>query len=373
MLMNYTDFCRENFYFCNTNYEFPENVTFPVITPYGLPQKNREYFRSFGSRDTDLIESCQIIFPTFSRSCVNNKTILVDVFDSMGLPNNCYTINSFVGEVQTKIKKIPSKTYVNIKIKTSVKDTFYTATPAVFQISIHNPRVLVNPFKKGISVKPCFNYYLYPSKVVNILMSAPYDTNCTDYFEEWVARGGVGPLSQTCREECLLNATLEDSHCVDPFYIAYPNTAPICNQPVYGNKYFKKCLHLCSRACYREDILIDVEEHASLLARENKDEADECISVLTIAFSRMEVKTFRYSAKYQGIEMFGNIGGILGVWLGISLMAITDVFETCYVVFRHFRKRIHRKKIKKELIKAEKLFQDCYHCDSKGNFTLKIY
>nr|XP_015921176.1 uncharacterized protein LOC107449991 isoform X4 [Parasteatoda tepidariorum] len=186
----------------------------------------------------------------------------------MGLPNNCYTINSFVGEVQTKIKKIPSKTYVNIKIKTSVKDTFYTATPAVFQISIHNPRVLVNPFKKGISVKPCFNYYLYPSKVVNILMSAPYDTNCTDYFEEWVARGGVGPLSQTqCREECLLNATLEDSHCVDPFYIAYPNTAPICNQPVYGNKYFKKCLHLCSRACYREDILIDVEEHASLLAR----------------------------------------------------------------------------------------------------------
>lgn len=52
-----------------------------------------------------------------------------------------------------------------MKIKTLTEDTFYTATPTAIQMSVHNPRAILNPFKKGFVVKPCYNYYVYVSKV----------------------------------------------------------------------------------------------------------------------------------------------------------------------------------------------------------------
>lgn len=39
----------------------------------------------------------------------------------------------------------------------------------------------------------------------------------------------------------------------------------------------------------------------------------------------------------QTIELFGYIGGFLGVWLGISLLAITDVLETVYLTIKALR------------------------------------
>lgn len=36
-----------------------------------------------------------------------------------------------------------------------------------------------------------------------------------------------------CREECLLNVSLAEMKCVDPFFVAYPNTAKICKSRKY--------------------------------------------------------------------------------------------------------------------------------------------
>ncbi|GFQ99728.1 uncharacterized protein TNCT_468511 [Trichonephila clavata] len=59
-----------------------------------------------------------------------------------------------------------------------------------------------------------------------------------------------------------------------------------------------------------------------------------CLSVITISFNRMEVVQYSYSAKYESISLFSYIGGYLGLWLGISLVAICDAIETALLIIQ---------------------------------------
>ncbi|XP_035205130.1 uncharacterized protein LOC118180098 [Stegodyphus dumicola] len=374
---NYTEFCKMYFYFCDRNYIYDNNMTLPAVSTYELPDLDRIEYKELGNKVEDLLELCEIRYTSGHAPCLN-ETRWISAFDTMGLPNNCYAVNSLIGNVHESPKTMASKSKVILKIKTATRDAFYTSTPGAIQISVHSPRVIVNPFKTGFAIKPCYNYFVYISKIRNLLLPFPYATNCTDYHRLWEERGGHGPLTKTqCREECLYNASVEDAHCVDPFFITYPNVAPICKHPVGGRKYTEKCESFCSRACEREDIYTDVEEHASLSVRNSRYELEECTSTITFAFNRMELKTYIYSPKYQAIELFGYIGGYLGVFLGISLLAITDVLESFYVIFKICKRALqgNKRKIRKYKNANEsiKKYERCYHDNYKKNAILKLY
>ncbi|KAF8781477.1 hypothetical protein HNY73_011868 [Argiope bruennichi] len=137
-------------------YKFVTLAQIPAVIPYALPNMTRTEFREMGVQSENLIVSCRLRHPAGS-----------------------YRI------------------FVTLKVKTETVDTFYTSTPSAIQISVHNSRVTMNPFKKGISLKPCYNYNLFISKTMNELLPYPYTTNCTDYIGLWKARGGYGPLSRT--------------------------------------------------------------------------------------------------------------------------------------------------------------------------------
>ncbi|XP_054709843.1 degenerin mec-4-like [Uloborus diversus] len=294
----------------------------------------------------------------------------------MGLPNNCYAVNSLIGDVSGKPRKINSKSRIVLTVKVSARDRFYTNTPTAIQMSVHNPRVTLNPFKKGFTLRACSNYLIHAKKTINRLLPPPYTTNCTDYQAMWKSRGGHGPLSKTqCREECILNTSLSESRCVDPFIVSYPNMEKICDIPANTKVFARKCNNACNRGCLREDIITTVEEHASFFMKDKPVNINECTSVVTIVFNKMEVKEYAYSPKYQTIELFGYIGGYLGVWLGISLLAVTDVLESFYVVAKFFGRTLKRRTIsgKKCLKKKNQLQYLHYNGKSKDNFILKIY
>ncbi|GIY05821.1 uncharacterized protein CDAR_316141 [Caerostris darwini] len=351
-----------------------EVLAVPAVSPYELPKLSRAEYRYMGVESDDLIEECQLIHPSYGSDRCGHSVMWIPVFDSMGLPNNCYAINSFIGNLSIKPYTTLSKAYVIIKLRTETSDTFYTSTPSAIQMSVHNSRDYLNPFKKGISLKPCFNYNMFISKTINELLPYPYATNCTDYLELWKARGGFGPLSKTqCREECLLNVSLKEAGCVDPIYIYYPNEAKMCDHPAMSNFYYKQCADSCNRACNRENIRVAVEEYASLLSLRDKDGVEQCSSVITLAFNRMELKKFSYYPKYERVDLFGIIGGYLGVWLGISLLAVTDLLETLFVIIKVIKEAIQKRKKKSNWLSKDDYLQNRYHADSRGNFRLKIY
>ncbi|CAL1266585.1 unnamed protein product [Larinioides sclopetarius] len=78
---------------------------------------------------------------------------------------------------------------------------------------------------------------------------------------------------------------------------------------------------------------------------------------------KTQVMTFIYSKKYQGIEVFGYIGGILGMWLGLSLIAVCDFLETCLAIIIHACKRwkVSRRRNKNNILKIKSKKEFMYY------------
>ncbi|KFM79363.1 hypothetical protein X975_09995, partial [Stegodyphus mimosarum] len=64
----------------------------------------------------------------------------------------------------------------------------------------------------------------------------------------------------------------------------------------------------------------------------------------------METTVYEYSPKFQNIETFSYLGGYVGMWLGISLVAVFDFLETLVVIMKYPCKRYARFKAKKTQI-----------------------
>ncbi|GIY58750.1 hypothetical protein CDAR_388171, partial [Caerostris darwini] len=71
-----------------------------------------------------------------------------------------------------------------------------------------------------------------------------------------------------------------------------------------------------------EDVMSDsMELHSS------KRNWNRTAMVLFI-FKRTQVNMYKYRAKYESIELFSLLGGFVGIWLGVSLIALLDFLES---------------------------------------------
>ncbi|XP_071037849.1 uncharacterized protein [Parasteatoda tepidariorum] len=132
----------------------------------------------------------------------------------------CFTLNTIIGRPETKPLIVPTKG-VYLLLLTPHAEEYPPLTEEVVSahLSIHNPRQIVNPFSKGISMTVKTAQTLRLKKVVQKLLPPPYDTNCQDYIEMWKQRGGHGPINQNeCFEECLKNVSMQVRGCIPRFY-----------------------------------------------------------------------------------------------------------------------------------------------------------
>ncbi|XP_042907815.2 uncharacterized protein [Parasteatoda tepidariorum] len=56
---------------------------------------------------------------------------------------------------------------------------------------------------------------------------------------------------------------------------------------------------------------------------------------VAIYLNGMETVTYSYSPKFEVIETFSYIGGYVGIWLGISLIAVFDFLETVVLILSY--------------------------------------
>ena len=75
----------------------------------------------------------------------------------------------------------------------------------------------------------------------------------------------------------------------------------------------------------------------------------------------------------QTVELFGYIGGFLGVWLGISLLAITDVLETIYLAVKAIRNYLTKRRKVYQAKSSEKKFEMFDPYSERERRLIKIY
>ncbi|CAL1291835.1 unnamed protein product [Larinioides sclopetarius] len=65
-------------------------------------------------------------------------------------------------------------------------------------------------------------------------------------------------------------------------------------------------------------------------------------AMLLILFKRTQVNVYRYRAKYESIELFSLLGGFVGIWLGVSLIALLDFLESMVAFIVYLIERIKK-------------------------------
>ncbi|GBN43192.1 hypothetical protein AVEN_160508-1, partial [Araneus ventricosus] len=65
---------------------------------------------------------------------------------------------------------------------------------------------------------------------------------------------------------------------------------------------------------------------------------------LNFVFSHLEVEKFVHQPRYESVEMFSYIGGYMGMWLGISLVALFDFAETLVALVTYMCRNKRKKK-----------------------------
>ncbi|KAG8181638.1 hypothetical protein JTE90_015280 [Oedothorax gibbosus] len=322
---------------------------------------------------------CSIVSGSGKRAC-DGDVILGSYYSKSRTPNFCYTLFSHWKNPNAKVQTIKKSETIQLSIHVDCSFRANEDLPASVvalpqyncmgypgaQMSIHSRNMVDSPFDGGKSFSG-----------EKRLLPPPYQTNCTDYNPAWAARGGVGPLNQLMViEECRLNASLQKLGCV-PFFINYPHNETICkycedcpevtqighecakqldhfNQPCDSIEYIMSVKEsviniekVFSNKSVQPSEVINVKEK-SYNCTFDKKFSKQCQSVLIeIGFNDYEIQSMTYNAKFESVELFSVIGGYMGMYLGISIVAVYDFFEALLLKFlAHLKRRQrHRKKL----------------------------
>ncbi|CAL1275091.1 unnamed protein product [Larinioides sclopetarius] len=223
---------------------------------------------------------------------------------------------------------------------------FPNAKPGML-FSVHNPFESVNPFEQGTFMRPGYLYRINIQKEIEELLPYPYKTDCVNYTDVWFKANKTGPRSQEmCRHKCLRDISERCFNCTDTSLL-YPKISKYCTldfinmtmtndcKPLLDDA-FDSCGSSCKEDCVRSKFSYKVQETYLMqnMLSDNEDESRK-IKVI-IYYDDSEIFKIQYKPQYQEVETFSYIGGFIGIWLGISLVQVADVFESLFLIGRYF-------------------------------------
>nr|XP_015906445.1 uncharacterized protein LOC107438629 [Parasteatoda tepidariorum] len=290
-----------------------------------------ECLAHFTNNKSKYFDCKKYLSQTINRPAVDAPTISL-----------CWTVNSLIGKADVvPINNNGDAQYVMMYVPNSVETPDFLS-PVYAQMAIHDPRQIVNPFYEGFSVQDGAHETLRLKKVIKKLLPHPYDTNCIDYLQQWKSRGSFGPTNKKeCIQECQKSISLNEYGCICQMYSMLSGNERRCDaSKIVTSEMARKIndckMKNCRPACYEESYEVTRDSGVSIqvLGCSTKKPAFQFTMIL-IEMEGMEVTEYTYRPKYDSIEIFSYIGGYIGMWLGISLMGIFNLFELIFQVLMY--------------------------------------
>ncbi|GFT66099.1 uncharacterized protein TNCV_3238361 [Trichonephila clavipes] len=156
-----------------------------------------------------------------------------------------------------------------------------------------------------------------------------------------------------CRHKCLRDFSENCYNCT-VIQALYPKKTRLCKKTLDENDeidcpvgnlmenlvFVESCLKNCKDDCSRTKFSYRVQEscitHKMML---NSTRISSHNIKVKVYFDDSEILTMRYKPQYQEVEAFSYIGGFIGIWLGISLVQVADVFESIFRITRYIFKK----------------------------------
>ncbi|XP_064479366.1 amiloride-sensitive sodium channel subunit alpha-like [Ornithodoros turicata] len=193
--------------------------------------------------------------------------------------------------------------------------------------------------------EPQSRYIILVEQQTTLALPKPYQTKCVHY-EVWKRTSRFyGMMTQNlCYEQCRMKKWHEKCGCISSRY-AYRDLygAPICNtartqhcaKVDVKEKFTKKCLKKCRQPCKEitYEVQITAQGQKEISDPEELDESEgprnytstrNLTFNINLLFASEKHTILQHLKKFTFIEVFGYLGGYVGIWLGMSFFSVLD-------------------------------------------------
>ncbi|CAF1100393.1 unnamed protein product [Brachionus calyciflorus] len=297
---------------------------------------------------------------------------------------NCYMFNTGKLENGTLIDKYNQSDYgygIKFEFINLIKPVEENIINKGFRLTLFDPKKRVNSLL-GFDLSPKFLTNIMIKKKMVTKLPQPYSKCLKDHssFESSEVYKAVLKISDTysqdtCIGMCFQEYLISECNCSDPSRLFFKNVRNcltlveiFCEYKAY--QVFSKELNekeMCSKHCPLEceiteyDFTSSFSEYPSkiqakaiskLLSRKNSsynytiEEINNNSLLVHIYYSQLKYETIEETRKMELVDLISNIGGILGLFIGISILSFAELIELCIeILFVVFTKRNKVKRI----------------------------
>lgn len=212
------------------------------------------------------------------------------------------------------------------------------------QIYEHEFRSKINP-RVPLTVDTCFQNcvvmnvvrreYCWPSTMPffhnDTILSGDKIKACSAFGET----KKLASFNETARLESLIQEMASSGNKTIPNVLSSSRSRIRSQQRSYM-KIRRYCWSRCIIPCRKPNFSISVSRSAwpadakALVDKTGQDQLmHHCCALITVKFNHFHYTTKEYVPKYSIVDTVGNIGGLLAVWMGISIVSIYRGLQKC--------------------------------------------
>jgi hypothetical protein len=374
---------------CNSN-PFNTNASYDLMTGIYLNKTdqnlnlfyNQAKNPSFGDENRHLLSaniSDMIVYCEFSYEKCNYADFSRFYMTNYG---NCYRFNSGfnLSDHKVPIKKMKRGGYsssfdIHLFLHEDIRFPI-NENHTSFRVNIENSTYIPSIFSNIIQIKPGVHTEIQLKKVIKSKLPAPYSDCQEKYPNELLFSEKLRAMpykEEYCVLLCLQKKTNERCNCYDLWYPFYDErfepclneSQSSCSDNLFYEMYEQDQIAFCTNICKAECTSISYDISSSYAdfpskkyyesLRENelikKNFANEGIQNFTfedlkskmtslrVYFSELSYTMISENEKMNIVDLLSNIGGTMGLFLGISLLSFVEivelVIESCFIYMKY--------------------------------------
>ncbi|XP_070534564.1 uncharacterized protein [Ptychodera flava] len=309
---------------------------------------DEEEVRILGHQREDMILLCK-----YNDQKCDVKDFLQESNDVYG---NCFTFNHGI-DLPTRNASRTGPAY-GLELVLYTEQNEYTdiyGQESGIRVAVHRQGVMPQPQDRGVTAPPGMKTSIGIRKQVITRLPTPYG-DCSDHEQdkEWKRMFGDRQYSQlVCQSSCIQRHLLLYCGCIDS-YQGTNKTAPkcsilngkqeMCRQLIYFLFQNGDIACKCSQSCF--DVIFGTRLS---LSRWPSDKADKTVTNIikqrtsttgldkeqiranllkvVIYYEDLNSQSMTETPAYKFFSLFSDLGGSLGLFIGVSLVTVVEFFE----------------------------------------------
>lgn len=364
-------------------------ISFPWMSKeWKYKSKSKEFFshymninafrrKCYGHRFHELVKKC-----SFNSVSCDHKDFTY--FNSIQY-GNCFTFNKKLQHDQQplEVHKIGPNSGLELDIDLDPESYLDITSTAGSRVVIHDSEEDPNPEEQGIDISPGYETQVSMDKTSLQRLPPPYKDRCTEY-RSFDACETTPANQMDCIRSCVHRTSMSECGCVDPFLPVYKGTV-LCNlkngtQMTCLDKTFEGmkenglpcvCTYPCTSTTYNLQLSTAILSYPTDLEdfdwtpedptwnyftpfdcgifkrstdnlrsgpnRRNRvrRSTHESYAKLKVFYGSLKHTIYTQKPMFSESELYGQLGGNLSLWLGLSVVAMFEYAEKIFLII-HF-------------------------------------